>query len=346
VTTRAVDALPSPPPSGAARPTERAAAFSPPWWARNGHVQTVWGPLFRTDRLPLRRERLSTPDGDFVDLDWLDANGGAAGPTLLVLHGLEGSSRSHYMSGLLRAGRAAGWTGVAFNFRSCSGEMNRLPRFYHSGETGDLAWVVESLVARAPGAPIGAVGVSLGGNVLLKWLGEVGESAPRELMGAVGISVPFDVGACARVLDRGLRRLVYAHNFLRTMRSKVVEKARRYPGFVDVRAMRSARTFARYDRIVTAPLNGFRDEVDYWTQSSSGPYLARVRRPTLLLGAQDDPIVPGRTLPRSGDLPPHVRTEFTARGGHAGFLEGRWPWRASSWAERRAVEFLTSLLRG
>lgn len=322
------------------------AAFSPPWWARNGHVQTVWGPLFRTDRLPLRRERLSTPDGDFVDLDWLDADGAAAAPTLLVLHGLEGSSRSHYVSGLLRAGRTAGWTGVAFNFRSCSGELNRLPRFYHSGETGDLAWVVGSLAARAPGVPIGAVGVSLGGNVLLKWLGEVGETAPRELMGAVGISVPFDVAACARVLDRGLRRLVYARNFLRTMRSKVVEKARRYPGFVDVRAMRRARTFARYDRIVTAPLNGFRDEVDYWTSSSSGPYLARVRRPILLLSAQDDPIVPGRTLPRPGDLPPNIRAEFTACGGHAGFLEGRWPWRASSWAERRAVEFLTSLLRG
>ena len=214
-----------------------------------------------------------------------------------MLHGLEGSSRSHYASGLLRAGRAAGWHGVVFNFRSCSGELNRLPRFYHSGETGDLAWVVQTLVARAPGVPIGAVGVSLGGNVLLKWLGEVGGTAPAELRGAVGISVPFDVAASARVLDRGLHRLVYAANFLRTMRSKVIEKARRYPGFVDVAATRRARTFARYDRVVTAPLNGFRDEVDYWTRASSGPYLARIRRPTLLLGAHDDPIVPGRTLP-------------------------------------------------
>jgi hypothetical protein len=263
-----------------------------------------------------------------------------------VLHGLEGSSRSHYVSGLLRLGRAAGWHSVAFNFRSCSGELNRLPRFYHSGETGDLAWVVKELVGRAPGVPIGAVGVSLGGNVLLKWLGEVGDAAPPELRGAVGISVPFDVAACARVLDRGVRRLVYAANFLRTMRSKVIEKARRYPGFVDVAAMRRARTFARYDRVVTAPLNGFRDEVDYWVRASSGPYLPRIRRPTLLLGAEDDPIVPGRTLPDPRRLPSNVRAEFTARGGHAGFLEGRWPWRAASWAERRAVEFLTSLLRG
>jgi predicted alpha/beta-fold hydrolase len=336
--------VPSSPPPGTAA---ARATFRPPWWARNGHVQTIWGPLFREQRLSLRRERLSTPDDDFVDLDWLDGDELAAGaPRLLVLHGLEGSSRSHYVSGLLRAGRAAGWHGVALNFRSCSGELNRLPRFYHSGETGDLAWVVKTLVERAPGVPIGAVGVSLGGNVLLKWLGEQGEAAPPELRGAVGISVPFDVAACARVLDRGFHRLVYAANFLRTMRSKVIEKARRYPGFVDVPAMRRARTFARYDRIVTAPLNGFRDEVDYWVRASSGPYLAQIRRPTLLLGAEDDPIVPGRTLPDPRHLPPDVRAEFTARGGHAGFLEGRWPWCAASWAERRAVEFLTALLRG
>jgi uncharacterized protein len=321
-------------------------AFRPPWWGRNGHIQTIWGPLFRNDRLPLRRERLSTPDGDFVDLDWLDGDGiPAVAPRLLVLHGLEGSSRSHYVSGLLRIGRAARWHGVAFNFRSCSGELNRLPRFYHSGETSDLAWLVHALAARAPGIPIGVVGVSLGGNVVLKWLGEVGEAAPQEILGAVGISVPFDVAACARLLDRGFHRLVYAANFLKTMRSKVIEKAQLYPGFVDVAATRRARTFARYDRVVTAPLNGFRDEVDYWTQSSSGPYLARIRRPTLLLGAYDDPIVPGRTLPVAQSLPPHVRAEFTARGGHAGFIEGHWPWRVGSWAERRAVEFLTSLLR-
>ena len=342
-------AAPCPTSSGSSRPSATRAeeVFRAPWWGRNGHVQTIWGPFFRNDRLQLRRERLSTPDGDFVDLDWLDGDElPPAAPRLLVLHGLEGSSRSHYVSGLLRSGRAARWHGVALNFRSCSGELNRLPRFYHSGETSDLAWVVQALVARAPGIPIGAVGVSLGGNVLLKWLGEVGEAAPPELLGVVGISVPFDVAACARVLDRGLHRVVYAANFLKTMRAKVIEKAGRYPGFVDVAAACRARTFARYDRIVTAPLAGFRDEVDYWTQSSSGPYLARIRRPTLLLGAYDDPIVPGGTLPDPRSLPPPVRAEFTARGGHAGFIDGRWPWRASSWAERRAVEFLTSLLRG
>jgi hypothetical protein len=262
-----------------------------------------------------------------------------------VLHGLEGSSRSHYVTGLLRVARAVGWRGIALNFRSCSGELNRLPRFYHSGETGDLAHVVRTLVDREPGAPLGAVGVSLGGNVLLKWLGEVGEAAPPELVGAVGVSVPFDLAACARTLDRGLRRVVYGENFLRTMRRKVVAKARALPGFVDVGAARRARTFAVYDTVVTAPLNGFRDALDYWTRASSGPYLARIRRPTLVLASLDDPIVPAQTLPDNGALPPAVRAEFVPRGGHAGFVEGLWPWRVTSWAERRAVEFLTGLLR-
>jgi hypothetical protein len=262
-----------------------------------------------------------------------------------VLHGLEGSSRSHYAAGLLTLARAAGWHGVVLNFRSCSGELNRLPRFYHSGETEDLAEVVRWLVARSPGAPLGAVGVSLGGNVLLKWLGELGATAPPQVVGAVGISVPFDVAACARVLDRGLRRSVYGTNFLRTMRRKVVAKARLHPGFVDVAAALRARTFAEYDRVVTAPLNGFRDELDYWTRSSSGPYLARIRRPTLLLAARDDPIVPAATLPDPRALPPGVHAEYVARGGHVGFLEGAWPWRVASWAERRAVGFLSSLLR-
>jgi predicted alpha/beta-fold hydrolase len=330
----------------AAAETAGAPGFRPPWWCRNPHLQTIWGPLFRRARVAVRRERLPTADGDFVDLDWVEGVELPPGaPRLLLLHGLEGSSRSHYALGLLRSARDAGWRAVALNFRSCSGELNRLPRFYHSGETADLADVVRELARRQPGVPIGAVGVSLGGNVLLKWLGEVGAEAPPELVGAVGISVPFDVAACARVLDRGLRRAVYGANFLRTMRRKVLDKARLYPGFVDVAAACRARTFAEYDRVVTAPLNGFLDEVDYWTRASSGPYLARIRRPTLVLSALDDPIVPAAALPDPAALPAAVRAEYVAQGGHAGFLEGPWPWRVDSWAERRAVEFLSSLLR-
>jgi uncharacterized protein len=311
-------------------------------------VQTVWGPLFRRRRIRWRRERVATSDGDFVDLDWAGSDRDGA-PLLLVLHGLEGSSSSHYVVGLAGQALARGWRAVTLNFRSCSGELNRQLPFYHSGHTADLDEVVRMLVAREPGVRIGAVGVSLGGNVLLKWLGEREAGAPGAVSGAVAISVPFDLAHCAEALDRGFCRLIYATNFLGTMRAKVRLKAARDPGLreiVDVPLALRARTFAEYDRAVTAPLNGFADERDYWARASSAPYLRRIRRPTLLLNALDDPIVPRRALPDPAELPRWVRAEFVRRGGHAAFLEGRWPWRVDSWAERRAVEFLAPLLAG
>jgi predicted alpha/beta-fold hydrolase len=302
----------------------------------------VWGPLLRRGHVPLSRERVPTADGDFIDLDWLE--GPAAAPLVLVLHGLEGSTRSHYVTGLLRRVRERGWRGVALNFRSCSGESNHLPRFYHSGDTGDLDHVVRLLLARQPELRLGAVGTSIGGNVLLKWLGEHEADAPRQLVAAVAISVPFDLAGCAQELDRGFRRVVYTEHFLRTLRRKVRDKARRFPGFVDVTAVGRARTFAAYDRVVTAPLHGFADEHEYWARSSSGPYLGRIRRPTLLINAVDDPFIPRGGLPDPRTLPPDVTVEFTERGGHGGFFDGRWPWRLDSWAERRAVDFLAQAL--
>ena len=311
-------------------------------------MQTIWGPLFRRHRIRWRRERVATSDGDFVDLDWADS-ARADAPLLLVLHGLEGSSRSHYVVGLTRQAQARGWRAVTLNFRSCSGELNRLRSFYHSGHTADLDEVVRMLIEREPGVRLGAIGVSLGGNVLLKWLGELEADVPAAVAGAVAISVPFDLARCAGALDRGLCRLVYGANFLVTMRDKVRLKAARDPGLreiVDVPLALRARTFAEYDRAVTAPLNGFADERDYWTRASSAPYLRRIRRPTLLVNALDDPIVPPGALPDPAELPPRVRAEFVARGGHAAFLEGRWPWRLESWAERRSLEFLAPLVGG
>ncbi|MGH7324962.1 MAG: YheT family hydrolase [Candidatus Rokuibacteriota bacterium] len=316
--------------------------FRAAWWCRGRHLQTIWGPLFRRRRLRLRRERVATSDGDFVDLDWLD--GAAEAPLVLVLHGLEGSSSSHYAVGLLGEVGARGWRGAALNFRSCSGEPNRLPRFYHSGDTGDLGEVVRLLVERDPEIRLGAVGVSLGGNVLLKWLGERDGDVPGQLRGAVAISVPYDLVACARALDQGLPRLLYTTNFLRTLKAKVRRKAQVYPGFVDLAAVLRARTFAEYDRALTAPLHGFADEMDYWTRSSSKPYLERIRRATLLINALDDPFIPAGALPDPRRMPAGVQAEFVPRGGHVGFLEGRWPWRARGWAERRAVEFLAGVL--
>ena len=303
----------------------------------------MWGPLFRRDRLRWRRERVATSDDDFVDLDWTVADVPSGAPLLLILHGLEGSSGSHYAVGLARAALARGWRAVVLNFRSCNGELNRRPQFYHSGHTDDLDDVVHVLVAREPAARLGAVGVSLGGNVLLKWLGEREAKVPPQVAAAVAISAPFDLVPCARGLDQGLRRRVYTANFLRTMRAKAAGKAARDPGFaglVDLPRALRARTFAEYDRAVTAPLHGFADEVDYWVRASSAPYLSRIRRPALLVNALDDPIVPPEALPDPGTLPPGVRVECPARGGHAGFIEGSWPWRARSWVERRAIEFL------
>jgi uncharacterized protein len=301
----------------------------------------LWAVVRRRALTDVTRERLVTPDGDFVDLDWLPGRPGA--PVLLVLHGLEGTGRSHYVAGLFDQARARGWRAAVLWFRSCSGELNRLARFYHSGDTADLDCVLRVLVEREPEIRVGAVGISIGGNVLLKWLGEQGDGAPKALRAAVAISVPFDLAQCARVMDQGFQKAVYTASFMRSFRAKTRAKARAHPGFVDLEAALRARTFAAYDRAVTAPLHGFADEVDYWTRASSGPYIARIRRPTLLINALDDPFIPAASLPDRAVLPECVQAEFVANGGHVGFVEGP-PWRTRSWAERRAAEYLASVL--
>ena len=312
------------------------ASYQPPWWYRGRHLQTIWGPLFRRlRRPPLRRERWPTPDGDFLDLDWLEGDS----PLVVILHGLEGSSGSHYARGLLLEADALGWRAVVFHFRSCSGELNRGPRLYHAGETSDLDWVIGKLIEREPTTPLGLVGVSLGGNVALKWLGERGEGAPAQVRAAATISTPFDLTACALSLDRGLNRPLYTARFLRSMRAKVRAKRRLYDGLVNVPAALRARTFAVYDRLATAPINGFADERDYWARASSGPYLARIRRPCLLINAANDPFVPAVTLPTAVVAgSPWLEAAFLPEGGHVGFLEA--PWGRRSWAERHALAFL------
>ncbi len=322
-----------------------AAEYHPPWWYRGRHLQTLWGPFLRRFRSPrLRRERFRTDDGDFLDLDWLPSSDPDA-PLVLILHGLEGSSRSHYVAGLLRETERLGLRGVVLNFRSCSGEMNLAPSLYHSGETSDLGWIVARLVAREPALRLGVIGVSLGGNVALKWLGELGEETPSSVVGAAAISTPFDLAACAGVLDRGLARTLYTAEFLRTLKAKIKVKAHLYDGRLDVPAALRARTFAQYDRLVTAPLYGFADERDYWARSSSARYLSRIRRPCLLINAVNDPFIPPASLPDGAVLrSPWLEALFPREGGHAGFLEG--PLGRRSWSERRAVAFLSRLLAG
>jgi predicted alpha/beta-fold hydrolase len=307
---------------------------------------TVFANLARVLPRPrARRERWELPDGDFLDLDrHPDADPDA--PLLVACHGLEGSSRAPYVRGLAALARDRGLAVLALNFRGCSGELNRLPRFYHSGETGDLDLVVRREAGARPGRPILLAGFSLGGNVVAKYLGERGDDLPREVRAAAVISVPFDLARSARALDGpGLMMWVYRERFLRRLRRKALAKARRFPGAFDVAAIRAARTFSAYDGAVTAPLHGFGSAEDYWARCSSGRRLGGVRRPLLALSSIDDPMVPADTLPAEearGNAA--VTLEVTSAGGHVAFVAG-WPFWPSYWAEARAVDFLAAHAR-
>jgi uncharacterized protein len=298
----------------------------------------------RRPSLPTRMERWDTDDGDFLDLHRLDAPAGA--PRLLILHGLEGTVRSHYAGGLLHEAQRRGWAADLLIFRSCGNEPNRALRFYHSGETTDLDVVVRRLIASDPLAPLLLVGVSLGGNVLLKWLGEQGERIPAQLRGAAAISVPFDLARGSRFLNSGFSRFYQAH-FLRSLRKKAIGKSEQYPGDIRPEIVHSARTLYQFDDLITAPVHGFRDADDYYAKSSSLHFLARIRTATLLLSARDDPFLPHVVLDEVRDIArrnPWLHLEFVERGGHVGFIAGTVPWRPFYYAEWRATEFLNETL--
>ncbi len=323
-------------------------SFRPAWWLPGAHAQTLGARLFRSSRgVTHRRERLELPDGDFVDLDWVTAAGGLAappdGPLVLVLHGLEGSARSTYALEAYRALTANGVAAVGLNFRSCSGEPNRLPRLYHSGETGDLAFVVETLRERQPGGVIGAVGFSLGGNVLLKFLGERSDAAP--LAAAAAISVPFDLAAGAAHLERGFAR-VYGRYLVRKLQRKVSAKREILRPRVDLATVRAARSFRQFDDAITAPLHGFDGAEDYYRRSSSAGYLDRIRIPTRVIHARDDPFLPAATIPEATlAANPCLEVTLTDTGGHVGFVTGT-IWAPVFWAEREAAGFVAGRLLG
>jgi uncharacterized protein len=291
---------------------------------------------------PTRMERWSTPDDDFLDLHRIDAPAGV--PRLLILHGLEGTVRSHYAGGLLHEARQRGWAADLLIFRSCGDEPNRALRLYHSGETSDLDLVVRRLIADDPARPLFIAGVSLGGNVLLKWLGEQGDRAPKQLLSAAGVSVPFDLARGSRHLDRGFSRVYQAH-FLRSLRRKALEKSTRFPGAIRTEDILRPKTLYDFDDLVTAPVHGFRDADDYYSRSSSLPYLSSIRVRTLLLSARDDPFLPNEVLDEVRDIGrvnPSLHIEFVEQGGHVGFISGSLPWQPFYYAEWRVAEFLSS----
>jgi uncharacterized protein len=318
----------------------REIIYSSAWWIPGGHLQTLWGKLLRRQPpAPTVLERWETPDGDFVELHRLSAARGA--PRVLLLHGLEGTVRSHYAQGLLNEAARRKWGADLLIFRSCGSEPNRTRRFYHSGETTDTALVLERVSREFPTSPLAIAGVSLGGNVLLKFLGERGNDLPPQLKAAAAISVPFDLSRSSRRINRGFSRF-YQQFFLNSLRRKAQEKAGRFPDLAPSDKISGLRTLEDFDNLITGPLHGFRDAEDYYQQSSSLRRLEHIRLTTLLLSAVDDPMLPPEVLDEVREIArrnPALHPEFVQRGGHAGFIAGSWPWRPFYYAEYRVGEF-------
>jgi predicted alpha/beta-fold hydrolase len=318
------------------------SSYRAAWWLPGPHSATLWGRVGRREpRVPVRTERWETTDGDFLELVRLDAPAPDA-PRILLLHGLEGGAHSHYARAMFREAKSRGWGADLLLFRTCGTEPNRLPRSYHSGETTDPRFVIERLADEFPDAPLGVVGVSLGGNVLCKLLGEDGDRVSANVTGAVAISTPFDLARASRHIGRGFG-VVYERFFLRSLIPKALTKVARHKELSALTAVRRARTLWEFDDQFTAPLHGFHDAADYYARASSLPFLTGIRVPTLLLSAVDDPFLPADVLDRVrtvADVTPAITIEFPERGGHVGFTAGALPWRPWYYGEWRAAEFL------
>ena len=320
-----------------------ARPFTPAWWVPGRHWHTLWSRLFR--RLPAvvtERLRWEAPDGEPLEVHRVPAAAGA--PRILLLHGLEGSWRSHYAAGLLDLARKQGWGADMLAFRGCGDAPNTAKRFYHSGETTDLDFVLRRIIREFADSPLCVVGYSLGGNVLLKYLGEQGSRVPARVIAAAAVSVPYDLEQGSRYISKGFSR-VYDRHFLSSLRRKALAKLERYPDLFDRARLDAARTIFDFDNAVTAPVHGFADASDYYARSSSRHFLDGIRVPTLLLSAYDDPFLPSSVL---GEVEvrarrnPWLQTEFTRLGGHVGFIDGSLPWAPRYYAEWRVIEYFAS----
>ncbi|SEP40670.1 YheT family hydrolase [Nitrosovibrio sp. Nv6] len=320
-----------------------AKPYVAPTWLRGGHAQTIYPYLLARPAIPYRRERWELDDGDFIDIDWLDNAPDA--PLVVLFHGLEGGSCSHYVVSMMSLLRELGWRGAVVHFRGCSGTPNRLPRAYHAGDSAEIDWVLQRLgrenKRRGFNVPLYAVGVSLGGNALLKCLGERGRQACQLLDGAVTVSVPLDLAAAGKALGSGFN-LLYTRHFLDTLKRKALGKLDLFPGLFDCAAVAACTTLYEFDNLVTAPLHGFRDTEDYWKQSSSKPWLKHIEVPTLVINALNDPFMPALALPGPADVSSAVILEFPEQGGHVGFLNSPFPGRLT-WLPERIVGFFGEL---
>ncbi len=313
-------------------------AYRAPWWLPGGHLQTIYAAFLDWRyRVNYRRERWDTPDGDFIDTDWIEGMNDK--PLVVLFHGLEGGSRSHYALSLMHALCKLNWCGVVVLFRSCSGEINRLPRAYHSGDSAEIAWILRKFKTQYPQTKIYAIGVSLGGNALLKWLGEEGEGAKNTIDAAAAVSAPLDMMVSGDHLGQGFN-LLYTRTFLASMKKKFLEKMKRFPNLADREAMLCSRTLRQFDDVVTAPLHGYKNTDDYWTQASSKPGLINIRVPTLLINAKNDPFLPASALPSPAEVSAAVTLDFPDTGGHASFVSGAFPGHLD-WLPQKILDFFS-----
>jgi predicted alpha/beta-fold hydrolase len=311
--------------------------YPAPRWLPGGHLQTIFpAKCIVKPQVAYRRERWPAPDGDFIDIDFVDGNPGQ--PFLVLFHGLEGSSDSHYARALMSHIATIGWSGAVPHFRGCSGELNHAPRFYHSGDAQEVGWILQRLAACRNERRAGkfyAVGASLGGNALLRWLGESQHQA-EIVDAACAISAPLDLAGGGAALSRGIN-LVYTKAFLQTLKPKCLQKLGQFPGLFERDAMLQARNLYEFDNIVTAPLHGYRDTDDYWNRASANHVLNDITVPTLILNAQNDPFLPPHHLPRTASR--YVTLDYPLQGGHVGFATGPLPG-AINWLPRRIIRFL------
>jgi uncharacterized protein len=306
----------------------RVLNYAAPWWLPGGNLQTIWPALyarrFHGDAPIFRRERWLAPDGDFIDVDWLTVPTNPGHPLLVLFHGLEGSSRSHYAQAFADFAAMRGIGFAVPHFRGCSGELNAGPRAYHSGDHEEIGWILARLRAEHQG-PLLVVGVSLGGNALMRWAAEAGDQARMLASAVAAVCSPLDLAAGAEAIGKGFNRLVYTTMFLRTMKPKALRKLKQHPGLFDAGRLVAARDLYEFDDVFTAPLHGFRNADDYYARASAKPHLRRIRLPALLLNARNDPFVPASSLPTDHDASSFITLWQPAQGGHVGFPDGTLP---------------------
>jgi uncharacterized protein len=328
--------------NGAQNPAYRA-----PWWLVGGNVQTIWPALYsKPSRINFAthytRERWISPDADFIDVDFLqnsrDKNDDESQPFCVLFHGLEGSSQSHYARAFAAWCASQNWGYAVPHFRGCSGELNLAPRAYHSGDYAEIAWILQRFRSRMPARKIVAVGVSLGGNALLRWAEEAGESAAKIASAVCAISSPIDLAASGAAISRGFNRQVYTRMFLRTMKPRALAKLAQFPKLFDAEKLKTSRDLYEFDNVFTAPLHGFKNTDDYWARASAKPQLNRIKIPALVINARNDPFMPSAALPALHEVGTHVKLDHPAHGGHVGFAQGSFP-ATVDWLPERVMHF-------